>query len=78
MSYLENFPNFIDDMIVKLNKYEEFKSYPNRFLIFLLDKEDNMEYINDVQLKLIQINMKLIILWSYEEASEFLKRITDI
>lgn len=53
------------------------KDYPNKMVILLLDKEDNMNYIQDIQFKLIPYQFKLFLVWTYEEMSEFLKRLIE-
>lgn len=38
-------------------------------MILLLDKEDNMNYIQEIQFALIPYRIKLFLFWSYEEMS---------
>ena len=50
---------------------------PNKMVILLLDKEDNMNYVQEIQFKLIPYGFKLFLVWTYEEMSEFLKKLLE-
>lgn len=77
LSYFEQQPNYLDDRLIKMNEQKILKDYPNKMLILLLDKEDNMNYIQDIQFKLIAYRIKLFLVWSYEEMSEFMKKLIE-
>lgn len=77
LSYFEQQPNYLAEKLIKMNEQKILKDYQNKMLILLLDKEDNMNYIQDIQFRLIPYRIKLFLVWSYEEMGEFMKKLIE-
>lgn len=75
LSYFESQPNYLD---TKLTQMEDvMKDYPNKILALVLDKEDEYNYIQEIQFRLIAYRVKVFLFWSFEELADFLRVYTS-
>lgn len=53
LSYFESKPNYLESRLLEM----DMKEYRHKIMILLLDKEDEMNYIQQIQFKLIAYRM---------------------
>lgn len=67
------YPLYIDGLIGEFVKSGDYEKNPNRVLIFLQDGVDSAKILQEITLKCISSNIKLMLTFSYEDVAKCLK-----